>query len=148
LAIIIGVKILLIIGTAPLDTISDAYKSWLQKQPLSASTRRTYLTQVRQFCVYLHSISGDYGNPLTDPHARDYAVRDYKTHLKTVRKRKPNTINIALAAIDHFYSFLNMDAAQVKREEPPNLAPKALAPDQQKGIRGGFWGILVMLRSS
>ena len=79
-------------------------------------------------------MSVEYGDPLTDAHARNYAVRDYKTYLKTVRKRKPNTVNIALAGIDHFYRFLQMEAAQVKREDLPMLAPKALAPDEQQRL--------------
>lgn len=117
-----------------LDSVFTGYKTWLDKQPLSLSTRRTYLTQVRQFCFYLQSFLAGYGDPLTDFHARDYAVRDYKTYLKTVRKRKPNTINIALAAIDHFYRFLKMEVAQVKREDLPTLAPKALEPEDQKRL--------------
>jgi integrase/recombinase XerC len=113
-------------------SIFTDYLAWLARQPLSENTRRTYLTQVRQYCAYLEQSSPGYGNPVRDPHARDYAVRDYKAHLKTVQKRKPNTVNIALAAIDHFYGFLNMGPAKVRREELPQQAPRALNRDEQK----------------
>ncbi len=108
------------------------YETWLDKQPLSANTRRTYLTQVRQYCVYLDQTVTEYGDPLKDEHARDYAVRDYKTHLKTVRRRKPTTVNIALAALEHFYRFLQMSPAQVQREDISQQAPRALTEDEQR----------------
>jgi len=108
------------------------YQTWLNKQPLSDNTRRTYLTQVRQYCLYLDQTVREYGNPLQDEHARDYAVRDYKAHLKTVRKRKPTTVNIALAALDHFYRFLQMSPVRVQREDLPQQAPRALTEEEQK----------------
>jgi integrase/recombinase XerC len=108
------------------------YQAWLTKQPLAKNTRRTYLVQVQQYCAYLEKTPAEDGNPLQEPHARDYAVRDYKIYLKTVRKRQPTTVNLALAAIDHFYSFLHMARAQVRREELPQQAPRALDADEQK----------------
>jgi integrase/recombinase XerC len=114
------------------NTVFEDYKTWLTKQPLSHNTRRTYLTQVRQYCDYLAQTPTDYGDLLQDRHARDYAVRDYKAHLKTVRKRKPNTVNLALAAIDHFYSFLKADPARVQREDLPQQAPRSLNEEEQK----------------
>lgn len=117
--------------TSP-TTVFDTYTNWLDKQLLSANTRRTYRTQVRQFCRYLMDYPVKYGDPLADEHARDYAVRDYKTFFKTVKKRKPTTVNLALAAIDHFYSFLRLGAADVKREDLAQQAPQALSPEEQK----------------
>jgi integrase/recombinase XerC len=109
----------------------DAYTRWLERQPLSANTRRTYRTQVRQFCAYLDETPSAYDDPLSDPHARDYAVRDYKAFLKTIKKRKPTTVNLALAAIDHFYNFLELGEAGVRREDLPQQAPRALDPEGQ-----------------
>ncbi len=110
----------------------DAYAIWLDVQALSANTRRTYQTQVRQFCHFLATYPDKYGDPLTDEHARDYAVRDYKTFLKVQKKRKPSTVNLALAAIDHFYQFLRLGSADVKREDLPQLSPQALSLEEQK----------------
>jgi integrase/recombinase XerC len=118
--------------TSSLFPIFSDYKIWLSKQPLSVHTRRAYRTQVRQFCVYLDQADSEYGDPLKDEHARNYAVRDYKSYLKTVRKRKPATVNSALAAIDNFYRFLQMSPADVKREDLPQQAPRALTEDEQK----------------
>jgi integrase/recombinase XerC len=100
-----------------------AYKHWLARQPLSNHTRRAYLTQVNQYGAYLSALPWEYGHPLQEPHARDYAVRDYKTNLKTVHHAKPTTVNLALAALDHFYRFLELPSPQVKREDLPSQSP-------------------------
>jgi site-specific recombinase XerD len=104
----------------------------LQRQPLSAHTHRAYRVRVHQYADYLRSRVPDYGNPLQDPHARDYAIRDYKMFLKTVRRAKPRTVNLSLAAIDHFYEFLGLGKPTVRREELPQQAPGALSPEDQK----------------
>jgi hypothetical protein len=61
-------------------SVTDGYRLWLARQPLSVNTRRTYLGRVRQYCAYLETSTNDYGDPLSDPHARDYAIRDFKSH--------------------------------------------------------------------
>jgi len=109
-----------------------AYEQWLPSQPLSTHTRRTYLTQVNHFCTYLSTLRWEYGHPLREPHARDYAVRDYKTVLKTVRHAKPSSVNLALAAVDHFYGLLELPPPQEKREDLPSQAPRTLEPAEQK----------------
>ncbi len=119
-------------SSSPLFSIFADYKTWLNRQPLSVHTQRAYRTQVQQFCIYLDQTDREYGDPFKDMHARDYAVRDYKAYLKTVRKRKPTTVNTALAAIDNFYRFLQLPPADVKREDLPQQAPRALTEDEQK----------------
>ncbi len=109
-----------------------AYELWLARQPLSAHTRRTYLTQVRRYCAYLSTFHWEYGHPLQEPHARDYAVRDYKSALKVAHHAKPSSVNLALAAVDHFYRFLDLPTPQVAREDLPAQAPRALEPPEQK----------------
>jgi hypothetical protein len=37
---------------------------------------------------------------------RDWAVRDYKRHVKTAKRWAPASVNQALAAIDNFYRSL------------------------------------------
>jgi site-specific recombinase XerD len=112
--------------------IFAAYEAWLARQPLAVNTRRTYRSRVKQYCDYLLTAGYDDGDPLTEGHARDYAVRDYKVYLKTVRKAKPASINLTLAAVDHFYRFLGLNQPMVKREDLPAAAPRALEPEEQK----------------
>ena len=96
------------------------------------NTRRTCLGRVRQYCAYLETSANDYGDPLNDPYARDYAIRDCKSHLKKERKAKPASVKLMLAALDHFYLFLGLGRPKVRREDLPQEAPKALLPEAQK----------------
>lgn len=115
-----------------LGEVAAEYERWLEKQPLSANTKRTYRTRVRGFLEYLAATPNEYGDPLSDEHARDYAARDYKTHLKTVRRAKPSSVNLSLAAVDNFYRFMGMVKPDAKREDLPGVAPGALEPSEQK----------------
>ena len=117
--------------TSPSDSLAS-YSTWLDRQPLSINSRRTYRARVKQYCEYLASTPPEYADPLSDLHARDYSVRDYKTHLKTMRRAKPASVNLSLAAIDHFYGFLGLGRPDVRREDLPGAAPRALSPDEQK----------------
>jgi integrase/recombinase XerC len=92
---------------------------------LSAESRRTYASKVRQYLAWLGGAAVD-GDPLSDPAARDWAVRDYRTALAAVLKRKPATINNALAAIDDFYTRRGLGPATAGRLDLPQLAPRAL----------------------
>ncbi len=110
---------------------SGAYAAWLERQPLATNTRRTYRVRVAQYCAYLAATPIDAGNPLRDRHAASYAARDYRAWLKTVRKAKPASVNLSLAALDHFYRFLGLDPPDIAREDLPRAAPRALEPGEQ-----------------
>jgi site-specific recombinase XerD len=120
------------LAAAELGRVTAGYQLWLVRQPLSPNTRRTYLGRVRQYCAYLRASGNDYGNPLSDLHARDYAIRDFKSHLKKSRKAKPATVNLTLAALDNLYLFLGLGRPNVRREDLPKEAPRALEPEEQK----------------
>ena len=59
-------------------------------------------------------------------------MRDYKALLKMAHHAKPSSVNLTLAALDHFYQFLGLKRPHVTREDLPKLAPKALEPEEQK----------------
>jgi len=115
-----------------LARVTTGYQHWLTRQPLSANTRRAYLGRVRQYCAYLAACVNNCGNPLSDPHGRDYAIRDFKSHLKKSCKAKPASVNLTLAALDNLYLFLGLGRANVRREDLPQEAPRALEPEEQK----------------
>jgi site-specific recombinase XerD len=111
------------------------YCSWLETQPLAANTRRAYATQVSRYSEYLlERLEGQSGHPLQDAYARDYAARDYKLLLKTAHHVKPTTVNLALAALDHFYLYLGLGKVKVRREELPRQAPRALDIAEQQAL--------------
>ena len=94
---------------------------------LDEDTRRAYASRVRGYLAWLDAADVD-GDPLTEPKARDGAVRDYRVHLQTVANRKPATINTVLAAIADFYVRRSLGAPDVKRLNLPQQAPRALDP--------------------
>ena len=85
-------------------------------------------SQASRVCQYLAWLAGAAvdGDPLTNPAARDWAVRDYRTHLMTVARRQPSTVNAHLTAVDDFYRRCGLGPATARREELPKAAPRAL----------------------
>ena len=118
--------------TNDLGQVLTAYESWLLRQPLAKNTQEAYRFHVLQYGEYLATRPSTGDDPLRHPFARDYAVRDFKLYLKVERKAKPASVNLTLAAIDHFYQFLGLDRARVQREDLPQAAPRALKPEEQK----------------
>lgn len=120
--------------TETLEQTLMAYDVWLDQQPLAAKTRVAYRLQVHQYGIYLAQHLPTIEDPLHTPFVRDYIVRDYKTYLKIERQAKPTSVNLALAAIDHFYQFIGNDRPHVQRESLPAQAPRALRPEEQKAF--------------
>lgn len=108
-----------------------AYGEWLDRQPLSSHTRRAYRSRVRGFLDWLAE-QPRADDALAAGPARDYAVRDYKRYLKVERGAKPSSVNLTLAAVDHFYRCLGAGQPDVRREDLPQEAPKALEPEEQR----------------
>ncbi|MCA1680652.1 MAG: phage integrase N-terminal SAM-like domain-containing protein, partial [Actinobacteria bacterium] len=109
----------------PLVAILDEYTAALRCAPLSDQTRRTYTSKVCQYLAWLTDADTE-GDALRARDARDWAVRDYRSHLQTVLKRKPATVNNALAAVDDLYIRRGLRPANAARAELPKTAPRAL----------------------
>jgi len=110
--------------------VLDSYAAALESAPLSAQTRRTYASKVRQYLVWLAGAEVE-GDPLGSAGGRDWAVRDYRSYLQAVLKRGPATVNNALAAVDDFYIRRGLGPASAKRAELPAAAPRALSAKAQ-----------------
>ena len=111
------------------------YADWLKRQPLATRSREAYLAQVRAFLNWL--AGSEHGRQaLVDPHVRDWAVRDYKRHVKTAKRWAPASVNQALAAIDNFYRSVAAGRPEVLREELAQVAPRSLEEaDQRRFLR-------------
>jgi integrase/recombinase XerC len=112
----------------------SAYLAWLAERPLAARSREAYGHQVRRYLAWLGDRSPVDGDPLADGDARDWAVRDYKRHLKVVERWKPASVNLALAALDSFYTQLGLGRPVVRREELSKSAPRAITEEQQRRL--------------
>lgn len=118
----------------PAEVLAD-YRDALTTAPLSEHARRGYASRVAGFLDWLATgpDRAPAGDPLSEPPARDYAVRDYRRWLKTDRKATPWTINAHLTALDHFYSHhLGLGAPVITRERITPTAPQALDEDEQR----------------
>jgi len=107
------------------------YQRTLARAPLAAASRAKYTARVRGFLAWLDTAGRDPdldGDPLTDPVARDGAVRDWRAWAwaKTTARLQPATINNTLAAIDDFYTRRGLGPATARREALPRRAPKAV----------------------
>jgi integrase/recombinase XerD len=117
------------------DFLAD-YAAVLRDVPLSAETKRTYISRVRMYLAWLASPTTarrSKGDPLTNPRARDWAVRDYRLYLlrDAVPKRSVRYSNNALAALDDFHVRLGLGKADISRDDPPKTAPRALDTNAQ-----------------
>jgi site-specific recombinase XerC len=112
------------------------YRRWLGSQPLAERSKREYLRNVEAFCSWLAGAAdgGWGGDPLVDPLARDYAARDFKRFLKVERGLRPASVNLALASLDSLYRCLGLGRPNVRREELPQAAPRALGVEQQRRL--------------
>jgi integrase/recombinase XerC len=117
---------------AELPELVGRYEDWLERQPLAERSRREYAKQVALFGTWLQRQEDPAraGEAIADPFARDYAVRDFKRYLKLERRWAPASVNLALAAVDHFYRFIGLGTADVARERLPQAAPRSLDRDQ------------------
>ena len=79
----------------------ERYLRDLERAPLAARTRDAYGQHVRAYGAWLAG-RPEPGVAITEPRARDHAARDFKRHLKVERGWKPSSVNLALAAVDHF----------------------------------------------
>jgi integrase/recombinase XerD len=116
-------------GLTPENTaLLGGYAVHLERSPLVGHTPRTYLGAVRAYLGGLQQAEAD-GDPLTDAAARDWAVRDYRSHLVTVAKKAAATVNKHLAALADFYTWRGLGPLRgVKRHPVPRHAPQALGP--------------------
>ncbi|WP_165963989.1 site-specific integrase [Actinomadura sp. KC216] len=108
--------------------------------PLDAGTVRVYASRVRQYLAWLAAADVDgtvEGDPLTEPDARDLAVRAYRVHLETVAQRRPATVNAHLTAVDDFYRRRGLGPASAERAALPlAAAPRVLDErDQARLLR-------------
>ena len=109
------------------------YLKDLTRAPLAERTKDAYGQHVAAYGAWLVE-RRDGAGALTEPRARDFAARDFKRHLKAERGWKPSSVNLALAAVDHFNRFLGLGPANVKREPLPQAAPRALPEDDQRAL--------------
>jgi site-specific recombinase XerC len=111
----------------------ERYVEDLQRAPLATRTRDAYAGHVGAYGRWLTG-RPEAAAALVEPRARDHAARDFKRHLKLEQGWKPASLNLALAAVDHFNRFLGLGPAIVSREPLAQTAPRALSGEEQRAL--------------
>ncbi|MER7130567.1 tyrosine-type recombinase/integrase [Streptosporangium saharense] len=113
----------------PYATVLADYAAALGHSSLAESSRAKYVSRVRGYLAWVGEAASCgllEGDPLADPAAAAWAMRDYRHHLKNDH-RAPATIDNALAAVDDFHARRGLNATQVRRERAwRRTTPKAL----------------------
>ena len=102
---------------------------------LDPDTRRAYDSRIRGYLTWLADAGLDGERPLADPHERDFAARDYRAYLKTVRKLRPRTVLAHLTALDHFYGHLGWGRCWCAAISRPAGPPRLGAREQKCYLR-------------
>jgi integrase/recombinase XerC len=100
------------------EAVLADYAESLGCSTLTAETRRTYVSRVRQFLAWITCGRELYDGALVFSLVGQCAALDYRFHLlyDAERPYSAHYMNSALAAIDDFYRFLGMEPLRVPRE--------------------------------
>lgn len=118
---------------------ASEYTTWITRSGLSTHTKRAYARAVQDFVDWL-SRRPEHAAALTDPQARDYAVRDYKRERlngqATGRKMRPKTVQLDLTALQSFFAWpgLALGAPKVQQVRIQRRDPQCLSGDQTRAI--------------
>jgi integrase/recombinase XerC len=116
----------------------EAYARHIEQTGLADASIRSYSLQVKMFMTWLSTQPGHQpGEAFTDPHSRDWAVRDYRSHLLNERGLAPASVDVALASLDSLYLWLGIGRSTVKRVHagaPASGFDKHLDKDQSKAV--------------
>lgn len=100
-----------------------AFATWLAKNPLEGDRVYGALSvryQVARYCDYLEANPWSSGDPLSEPAARDGALKAYGLYLRTF-DTPTSTIRLILIGVDHFYLFLGLGATGRAPSAPSSL---------------------------
>lgn len=117
-----------------LEHLLEDYRAYLHRAPLAEASRIAYQRRVSSFLSWLDGHEEHGIDALTEPLAREHAVRDYRRHLRVSLRRSPATCNAHLAAINNLTTWLGLGPAQAKAAVLPKSAPRALDEHQVRRL--------------
>ena len=109
-----------------IELVLEDYRTYLHRAPLAEASRIAYRRRVSSFLTWLDQHDEHGHDALTDPLAREHAIRDYRRHLRVGLRRSPATCNAHLAAINNLTTWLGLGPSQAKAAVLPRSAPQAL----------------------
>jgi site-specific recombinase XerD len=107
------------------------FQEWLEQAGTSPHTRRAYLRLLKEFIAFIEGSGKDLAAVMADEHERTVVASDWCTYLKHIKLYAPISVNQALASLHTYCQFAGLATPQVKREDMPSLAPRALERNEQ-----------------
>jgi site-specific recombinase XerD len=102
----------------------ENYEQWMGRSSLSTHTKRSYLINVRRFIEYLSQCQIEFEN------LNAGVFLQYRDNLKYELGLSPSSINNSLAAIEHFFRFLNNSVPRIEREIRVKATPRTFSKDE------------------
>jgi site-specific recombinase XerD len=93
----------------------NAFEAWLRSQDKAASTIRAYTIALEQFATWFRQTNG---KALTPAAITPLDVKEWRSHLRTVRKLATSTVNLKLAAVRSYTDWAK--AADKIQTDPAN----------------------------
>jgi site-specific recombinase XerC len=113
----------------------ERYRRWLASVPLAERSKREYARNVERSATGWPRSTLRDGAAIHSPiRSPGITARDFKRFLKVERGLRPASVNLALASLDSLYRCLGLGAPNVRREELPQAAPRALDIDEQRRL--------------
>jgi site-specific recombinase XerD len=106
----------------------EAFRAALGRLALAPKTRVTYLERVNDFLRWWRG-SGGFEDAFTKGRGRDAAVAAYCEKLT-----EPSTVNVSLAALDTFYSWVGLGRVRLPRAVLAQIVPDTLDVRQQSRL--------------
>ncbi|HXG23905.1 MAG TPA: tyrosine-type recombinase/integrase [Chthonomonadales bacterium] len=113
-------------------SVIQSFVQYLRRANASPHTVRAYERWMREFVRFMEQSGRSLEQTLLEEHERNFAARDFRQYLRRSRRLAPTSVNQALAALHTFYQSQGLTAPQVKREDLPQLAPRALSAEEQR----------------
>ena len=117
-----------------LPEVLTAFTAYLTRTGVSPHITRAYLRWLQEFGAFPQQSGRLLKNVLAEEHERAFAARDFRESLKHTRHLAPARVHQALAALHTFCQFQGFASPQVKREDFPQLAPRALSACSMRSI--------------
>lgn len=128
------------VGFATLSSASqtvEAYVAFLHRSALSDETIRAYTTKTRSFAAWLDAhTEHDPAEVFTDPMSRDFALRDWRTHLLHRAGLSPGSVDSYLSAVNGLLAWVGVGSCTVSRVQVDGTAQYAhrMTPEQFRAL--------------
>ncbi len=108
------------------------FNDWLNKQPLSTDSVRSYSSRIKKLTQFLVQRPEKYNDLTTE--TKDEIAKDFKQYLQLVSNAKPATINAYILGLNKYFDFLAIGHTTEISEYVIARLPCSLSMLEQKAL--------------